>query len=414
MPMSIVERHPDAPPVDEIRGAFPALERRERGLPVAYFDGPGGTQVPRAVVDAMADYLLNHNANTHWAYPTSAETDEALADAREACADFVGGQPHEVAFGANMTTLTFHLARALGRGWRAGDELVVTDLDHQANIAPWRDVARERGLTVRTVPILPADGTLDWEAFESLVGERTRLIAIGGASNAIGTINDVARAVRLAKQVGALCFVDGVHSAAHSTFDFAGLGCDLFACSPYKFYGPHLGILVGRAELLGGLDVPRLPPAGDQPPELMETGTLSHEGIVGAGAAVDYLASLGAGRDRRTRLESAFAALHERSARLFERGWNGLAEIPGVRLFGPRPGELRTPTLAFVVDGVGSEEVARRLAERAVFVSHGDFYAPNVVERLGLSADGLVRAGCAIYTTAEEVDRLVEGVRALA
>ena len=412
--MSTAELHVGTPSVDEIRAAFPALERRENGLPVAYFDGPGGTQVPQAVVDAVSDYLLHHNANTHWAYPTSAETDQALAGARDACADLLGARPDEIAFGANMTTLTFHLARALGRGWRPGDEIVVTDLDHQANIAPWHDVARERGLVVRTVPFRPADGTLDWEVFESSVGERTRLVAVGGASNAIGTINDLPRAVELAHGVGALAFVDGVHLAAHARFDFAASGCDLFACSPYKFYGPHVGILAGRAALIAELDVPRLPPAGDAPPELLETGTLCHEGIVGAGAAVDYLASLGSGPDRPTRLGDAFAALHRRSASLFERGWIGLSEIPGVRLFGPPPGEPRTPTLAFVLEGTSSEEVARRLAERAVFVSHGDFYAPNVVERLGLPPDGLVRAGCAIYTTAEETERLVEGVRHLA
>ncbi len=404
---------PDALSIDEIRRAFPALARREHGLPVAYFDGPGGTQVPRVVADAVADYLLHHNANTHWAYPTSAETDAALAGARGACADFVGATADEIAFGANMTTLTFHVARALGRAWQPGDEIVVTDLDHQANIAPWRDLARERQLRVRTVPIVAATGTLDWEAFEARVTERTRLVAIGGASNAIGTINDLPRAVELAHDVGALAFVDGVHLAAHAKFDFAAIGCDLFACSPYKFYGPHLGLLAGRRELIAQLDVPRLPPASDEPPERLETGTLCHEAIVGAGAAVDYLASLGTGADRPSRLRHAFAALHRRSATLFERAWNGLAEIPGVRLFGPPPGAPRTPTLAFVVEGWTSRDVARRLARRAVFVSHGDFYAPNVIAGLGLEPDGVVRAGCAVYTTAEEIDRLVEGVRAL-
>ncbi len=403
----------DVLPVEEIRAAFPALERREGGLPVAYFDGPGGTQVPLAVAVAVTDYLLHHNANTHWEYPTSAETDALLDGARQAVGDLLGAAADEVAFGANMTTLTFHLARALGRGWREGDEIVVTGLDHQANIAPWHDVARERGLVVRTVPMLPETGTLDWPAFERLVGPRTRLVAVGGASNAIGTINDLPRAIDLARAVGALTFVDAVHLAAHARIDFRALGCDLLACSPYKFYGPHVGALAGRRELVTGLDVPRLPPAGDQPPERLETGTLNHEGIVGAGAAAEFLASLAPGASRPERLETAFKALHERSEALFELAWRGLEAVPGVRLFGLPPGGERTPTLAFVVQGVDSAEVARRLAERAVFVSHGDFYAPNVVEALGLGADGLVRAGCAIYTTAEEVDRLVEGVREL-
>ncbi len=291
----------------------------------------------------------------------------------------------------------------------------MTELDHQANIAPWHDVARERGLVVRTVPMLPETGTLDWQAFERRVGPRTRLVAVGGASNALGTVNDLPRAIGLARKVGALTFVDAVHLAAHAKIDFRSLGCDLLACSPYKFYGPHLGVLAGRRELIAGLDVPRLPPAGDEPPERLETGTLNHEGIVGAGAAADFLASLAPGTGGRSEsLATAFAALHKRSETLFERAWRGLEAVPGVRLFGLRPGSARTPTLAFVVAGVDSAEVARRLAERAVFVSHGDFYAPNVVEALGLGADGLVRAGCAIYTTADEVDRLVEGVRELA
>ena len=406
------EPRTDVLSVEEIRAAFPALERCENGLPVAYFDGPGGTQVPRAVVGAVADYLLHHNANTHWAYPTSAETDEALAGARQAFADFLDARPDEIAFGANMTTLTFHVARALGRGWRSGDEIVVTDLDHQANIAPWHDVARERDLVVRTVPLIPDSGILDWDAFASLVTERTRLVAIGGASNAIGTINDLPRAVELAHGVGALAFVDGVHLAAHAKVDVAALGCDLYTCSPYKFYGPHLGVLAARRDLLEMLDVPRLPPASNEPPERLETGTLCHEGIVGAGAAVDYLASLAPGADRPARLRDAFAAMHRRSEKLFARAWEGLAALPGVRLFGPPPGAPRSPTLAFPVAGRTTEEVTRRLAERAVFVSHGDFYAPNVVAGLGLAPDGLVRAGCAIYTTAEEIDRLVDGVGA--
>ena len=412
--MTIIEEAPGVASVDEIRAAFPALTRRENGLPVAYFDGPGGTQVPAVVAAAVADYLLHHNANTHWEYPTSAETDAALAGARQALADLLGAAADEVAFGANMTTLTFHVARALGRDWQADDEVVVTELDHQANIAPWHDLARERKLVVRTVPMDPAGGTLDWDAFASLVNQRTRLVAVGGASNAIGTINDVPRAVELAHGVGALAYVDAVHLAAHAKVDFAALGCDLLACSPYKFYGPHVGVLVGRRALLERLDVPRLPPAANEAPERLETGTLCHEGIVGAGAAVDYLASLGPGADRPTRLRNALAALERRGEALLARAWNGLAAIPGVRLFGPPPGAPRTATLGFVVEGNPSSAVARRLAERAVFVSHGDFYAPNVIAQLGQAPEGLVRAGCAIYTTAEEVDRLLAGVRELA
>jgi cysteine desulfurase family protein (TIGR01976 family) len=397
----------------EIRDRFPALARRHGGRPVAYFDGPGGTQVPTDVVDAVRDYLLHHNANTHWRYPTSQETDQLLAAARAALADFLGASPDEIAFGANMTTLTFHLARALGRGWGAGDELVVTELDHHANVAPWRALQRERGLTVRTVPVVPETGELDWTGLERALSSRTRLLAIGAASNALGTINDVARACALASAAGALSFVDAVHFAAHAPVDAHRIGCDFLACSAYKFYGPHVGVLYGRRARIEALDVPKLAPAPDTAPERLETGTLNHEGIVGAGAAVEFLASLAAGGDRRTRLRAGMTALHERGRALADRLWNGLEQIEGVRLYGPPPARPRTPTVAFSVPGMASEAVAAALAAEAVFVSHGDFYATTVVERLGLSAPGLVRAGCACYTTPEEVDRLVAGVRAL-
>lgn len=403
----------DVAPVESIRSHFPALGRIHHGRPVAYFDGPGGTQVPQAVVDAVSTYLLNHNANTHWAYPSSAETDALLTDARAALADFLGAAPQEIAFGANMTTLTFHLARALGQAWGPQDAIVVTQLDHQANVAPWTALAAERGVQIRTVPFHRATGTLDWDAFEKAVGPATRLVAIGAASNALGTINDIPRAVALARSVGALVFVDAVHFAAHELVDVAAWGCDFLACSAYKFYGPHVGVLYGRAERLAALDVPKLDPAPDTVPERIETGTLNHEGIVGAAAAVDFLAGLGTGTTRRARLQAALGALYERGGELLARLWNGLADLPGVRLYGPPPGEPRTPTLAFTVDGHTSQEVAAHLAERGVFVSHGDFYASGVTAHLGLAEQGLVRAGCACYTMAEEIDRLVDGVRRL-
>ncbi len=402
---------------DQIRARFPALQRSHGAAPVAYFDGPGGTQVPREVADAVADYLIHHNANTHWRYPTSEETDAILEHGRRAMADFLNGDPAEIAFGANMTTLTYHLSRALGRGWGPGDEVVVTELDHHADIDPWRALAVERGVTVRTVPMDPATGTLVEGALEAAIGPRTRLVAIGAASNALGTINDVARAVRLAHDAGALCFVDAVHYAPHALVDVRAIGCDYLACSPYKFYGPHLGVLWGRRELVEALDVPRLEPAPNERAERLETGTQNHEGIAGASAAVDFLASIageGDASDRRRRLQESFAVLHARSESLLERTWSGLSGIDGVRLYGPPPGRPRTPTVGFVVDGVAASDVAAGLAERGVFVSHGDFYAATVVARLGHGRDGIVRAGCACYTTEAEVDRLIEGVRALA
>ncbi|MEP6687755.1 MAG: cysteine desulfurase-like protein [Gemmatimonadales bacterium] len=407
-------RSTDVDSTADIRARFPALRRRHADRAVAYFDGPGGTQVPQAVADAVADYLLHHNANTHWHYPTSEETDQLLAAAREALADFLGATPAEIVFGANMTTLTFHLGRALGRPWGPGDEIVVTELDHHANLAPWQALARERGVTLRSVPLVLATGELDWPALEGAFSSRTRLLAIGAASNALGTINDVTRACALARAAGALSFVDAVHYAPHALVDVRAVGCDFLACSAYKFYGPHVGILYGRRERLEALDAPKLVPAPETAPERVETGTLNHEGIVGAAAAVDFLASLARGGARRDRLARAFGALHERGQELVTRLWTGLEGTAGVRLYGPPPGRPRTPTVGFTVAGRTTDQVATALAGVGVFVSNGDFYATTVVERLGLSQHGLVRAGCACYTTTEEIDRLVEGVRRLA
>jgi cysteine desulfurase family protein (TIGR01976 family) len=397
-----------------VRRDFPALERNHEGLPVAYFDGPGGTQVPRQVVEAMNTYLFYHNANTHWNYPTSAETDAALDAARVAFADFVNGDATEISFGANMTTITFHLARGLATRWGKGDEVVVTELDHHGNVAPWTRLAAERGVTVKTVRMDPEAGVLDWADLERAITPRTKLLAIGAASNALGTVTDVAAAARLAKAHGALVFVDAVHYAPHVLVDVKALGCDFLACSAYKFYGPHIGVLWGRRDLIASLDVPKLLPAPEAPPERLETGTQNHEGIIGAAAAVDYLAGLAKGASRRERLVSSFAMLHEQGTALLARMWNGLSAIPGVRMYGCQPGSARTPTVAFTLDGVVSDDVARALARRSVFVSNGDFYATTVIERLGHAADGVVRAGCACYTTADEVDRLIAGVTELA
>ena len=398
----------------EIRSHFPALERKHHGLPVAYFDGPGGTQVPRAVAEAVSDYLFNHNANTHWAYPTSAETDQLLAEAREAFADFFNCAHHEVSFGANMTTITFHVSRALGRGFHPGDEIVVTELDHHANVAPWHELAKERGLTVRTVRMLTETGQLDWDDLENAVNRRTKLLAIGAASNALGTINDVRRAARLAHQAGALVYVDAVHFAPHELVNVQELECDFLACSAYKFYGPHIGVLYGRTDLLQSIDVPKLLPAPDEAPERLETGTQNHEGIVGAAAAVNFLASLAGGSTRREKLQNAFAALHEGSLAMFNQLWTGLQSIDGVSVFGPDPDSPRTPTVSFVVKDIPSVEVTRGLVERGIFTSHGNFYAQTVAERLGKDDQGLLRAGCACYTTSEEIERLIEGVREIA
>ncbi|CAN5725009.1 cysteine desulfurase-like protein [soil metagenome] len=400
--------------LDEVRAHFPALNRIHNGHPVAYFDGPGGTQVPRAVVEAMSDYLLARNANTHWAFPTSRETDVTIAHARQAAADFLHAAPNEVAFGANMTTLTFHLARALGRGYQAGNEIVVTELDHHANIDPWRALEKDRGVLIRVAKMIPETGQLDWDDLAQQITNRTKLVAIGAASNALGTITDIRRASKMAHAVGAQVFVDAVHFAPHELVDVREMGCDFLGCSAYKFYGPHIGILYGRQELLAEIDFPKLLPSPDTAPERAETGTQNHEGMAGATAAIDFLASLAPGDTRREKLQAAFHGLHERGSALIERLWHGLSDIDGVQVFGPLPTAPRTPTIAFTLNGVTSGEVSRRLADRGIFASNGDFYATTVVKRLGQTRDGMVRAGCACYTTAEEVDRLIAGVREIA
>ena len=411
-----------APGIDEIRAQFPALERVHGGHRVAYFDGPGGTQVPVSVADAIREYLLHHNANSHWAYPTSLETDVIIDAARAAAADLLSASPNEVAFGANMTTLTFSLSRALAPTISPGDEIVVTELDHHANVAPWTRLAAERGAVIRMVRMRTSDYSLDWSDLEQKIGARTKLLAIGAASNALGTVTDVARAAALAHAHGAQVFVDAVAYTPHALTDVEALGCDFLACSPFKFYGPHLGVLYGRHELLAELDCAKLAPAPAHAPDRWETGTLNFEALAGTTAAIDFLASLGgsagfgADDSRRAKLGRAYRAMHARSAPLFAALWRGLASIPGVVLHGAPPTDdaPRTPTVAFTLKGIDSRSVATRLANEAgVFVPNGNFYAATIAERLGVTGSGWIRAGIACYTTDEEVDRLVNGVRAI-
>jgi cysteine desulfurase family protein (TIGR01976 family) len=400
--------------VEAIRTRFPALTRQHASKPVAYFDGPGGTQMPRDVVTAMADYLHNHNANTHWNYPTSAETDSVIDNARAAIADFFNATPREIAFGNNMTTLTFHVSRALGRKWGPADEVVVTELDHQANVAPWKEMARERGVTIRTVPFDVKTGELIWSELEKAVTSKTKLVAIGAASNALGTISPVAEAAKLAHAKGALCYVDAVHFASHRVIDVKEMDCDFLVVSPYKFYGPHTGAIYAKAEVMAALDVPKLEPASNEIPERVETGTQNHEGIAGAGAAVEFLASLSPGATRREKLVRTMTELHERGDELVERLWNGLGAIKGVQCYGPPPGRPRTPTISFSVAGKHSRDVAKGLVPEGIFASNGNFYATGVLEKLGKRPEGLMRAGCACYNTEEEVDRLIVGVKKIA
>ena len=397
--------------VEEIRQQFPALQRVIAGYPVAYFDGPGGTQVPRSVVEAMNDYMYNHNASTHWAYTTSRETDEIIEDSRQAMADFLNAEPNEIVYGQNMTTLTFHLARSLGREMNAGDEIIVTELDHHANVDTWASLERDRGVVIRKIPMNIESGQLELDVLSNLLSEKTRLLAIGAASNALGTINDVEKAVEMAKAAGSLTFVDAVHYAAHNLIDVKKIGCDFLACSSYKFYGPHMGILYGRKGLLEQIDFPKLKPAPNYSPERAETGTQNHEGIAGAAAAVDFIASIAANGTRRERLAVAFEELHDRQHELVTIFWNGLTQMKGVKVYGPPPHMPRTSTISFTIEGQTSESITSRLAEKGLFTSNGDFYAATVVEQLGV--EGLVRVGFACYTSEEDVDRLLAAVAAL-
>ena len=367
--------------IEDIRSHFPALNRLHGNHSVAYFDGPGGTQVPSPVPIAMADYLFHRNSNAHWAFPTSAETDRIRHQAREAMADFLGGKAEEMIFGQNMTTLTYQLSRALGRNMGPGDEIIVTELDHHANVDPWKALEKERGVTVRTVPLIPETGTLDLERYTELLTAKTRLVALGAASNILGTITDIEPLARMAKEVGALVFVDAVHMAPHRRIQVQEMGCDFLACSPYKFYGPHLGVLWIKAELLAELDIPKLVPAPEVGPERFESGTINSEAMAGAGAAVNFLAGLaGPGYSSRAeKLDALFSELQTREGALLTRLWEGLLPIPGIVLYGPPPSENRAPTLSFTVDGWVSRDVSSRLAnEYGAFLSHGHFYALTV------------------------------------
>ena len=420
---------------EEIRKQFPATERRHNDYPVAYFDAPGGTQTPQAVVDAVADYLLNHNANTHWEYPTSHETDSIILSARDTFADFLNATTDEIVFGPNTTTMIYHLSRALGRTMGPGDEVVITELEHHANVAPWEALVVERGVTLRVAQMDPETGQVDWNDFERLVTKNTKIVAFGAGCNALGTVNNFRGAVELGHSVGALALVDAVHYAPYFLCDVKEMDCDFLTCSAYKFYGPHCSVFYGKKDLLESIDFPKLQPAPDAPPERVEMGTQNHEGIAGAAAAVNFYASLAgyggasnskrvstrSGSDgidhltltRREALVHSFAGLRAHSAPQVVRLWEVLSSINGVRLFGPPPHVARTPTVSFIVKNVASTEVARRLAERGLFVSHGDFYAQTVVDRLGLQPEGLVRVGCACYTSEEEIERLIEGVSQL-
>lgn len=405
-----------------LRERFSALERDVGGAPAVFCDAPGGTQVPDSVVDAMTGYLKRSNANSHGAFITSRQTDETIARAREATADLLNGDASEVIFGPNMTTLAFALSRSLARTLRPGDEVVVTRLDHDANIAPWVSAASDAGAKVRFADFDPADGTLDESSLLACVNERTRLVALTLASNALGTITPASRLVAAIKNAGdALVIADGVHLAQHRRIDVAALGADAVFVSPYKVFGPHLGVMWAQRALLERLPAYKVRPAPDAPPDRFETGTKAHEALAGWIAAVDYLADIGtlagAQGGRRARLGAAFAAIERYEQGLTQRFLAGLQTLSGIRLYGlADPARLseRTPTFALRLNGQHPRASAEALAERGIFAWDGNYYAVEVMERLGLEdSGGALRIGFCHYNTHAEVDRVLAALDAL-
>jgi len=396
------------------RRAFPSLSRTVNGRPIAYLDGPAGTQVPEAVIAAISGYYRTSNANLRGEFVTSRETDQLLADAREAGAAFLGAPSgREISFGANMTTLTFALSQALFREMKPGDEIVITQLDHEANRGPWL-LLRERGIEVREVALRP-DGTLDPEDFARQVTERTRLVAVGAASNLLGTVNDLALARRLATEAGAWLLVDAVHHAAHFPVDVQALDCDFLLCSAYKFYGPHVGLLYTRPGLLDRLRTDKLRTQDDEAPFRIETGTLNHAALAGVKAAIEFIASWGRGETLRERIVTAMDDIARHEHGIAAHYHDTVRQIPGVKVWGPDfSTPRRAPTVSITVDGVEPIDVARRLGEAGLQVWDGNFYAVRAVEVLGLAeTGGVVRTGVCMYNTREEIDRLIEEIERL-
>jgi cysteine desulfurase family protein (TIGR01976 family) len=401
--------------LDWVRSQFPSLSQTINGHPATFLDGPGGTQVPQQVIDAISGYLNRNNANTGGAYSTSRHTDEMIAGARAAMGDFLGCDPDEIVFGPNMTSLTFALSRSIGRELGPGDEIVLTHLDHDANVSPWRAL-EERGVTIRMAEIHEDDCTLDMDDVSRKITDRTKLVAVGYASNAVGTINDVAEIVRLAHQRGAMAYIDAVHYAPHGSIDVRALGCDFLVCSTYKFFGPHMGVLYGKREHLKRLEPYKVRANTNAIPNRWEWGTLNHECIAGVAACVDYLADLGrhvnsSVSTRRAAVLAAYDAIQKHERGLMETLIKGLLAISGLKLYGisdPKRFDHRCPTIAVRVKRQTPLELATRLGEGGFFTWDGNYYALNLTERLDVEKDGgFLRIGLAHYNTADEVQRLL-------
>jgi len=402
-----------------VRSQFPALAQTVNRYPAVFLDGPGGTQVPQRVIDAIAEYLANNNANTGGAYPTSRNTDRMFAEARSAMADFLNCDADEIVFGANMTSLTYAISRALGREFTAGDEIVLTLLDHDANFSPWKAL-EEKGVVIHTAKFNETDCTLDMQDLASKIGDRAKLVAAGYASNAVGTINNAAEVVRLARQSGALSYIDAVHYAPHGPIDVRALGCDFLACSTYKFFGPHMGVLYGKREHLKRLRPYKVRPNTDNIPNCWEWGTLNHECIAGIKACVDYWEDLGrhaqpAATTRRAAILAAHEAIHEHERKLMEKMIAGLLAIPGLKLYGisdPSRFKNRCATMAVRIEGHTPLELATKLGERGFFTWDGNYYALNLTEQLDVERlGGFLRIGLVHYNTREEVEGLLDALR---
>lgn len=405
-----------------VRAQFPALAQRVGGQPAVFLDGPGGTQVPQRVIDAIADYLAHNNANTGGAYLTSRNTDRMIGEARAAMGDFLNCDADEIVFGPNMTTLTYAISRALGRDLGPGDEIVLTLLDHDANFSPWKAL-EEKGVTIRAVKFNEADCTLDMGDLAAKIGERTKIVAVGYASNAVGTINNVAEVVRLARQAGALSYIDAVHYAPHGAIDVRALDCDFLVCSTYKFFGPHMGVLYGKREHLKQLRPYKLRPNTDNIPNCWEWGTLNHECIAGIKACVDYWEALGRRANpevatRRAAILAAHEATHQHERKMTERMIAGLGAIPGLKLYGisdPQRSENRCATFVVRIEGHTPLELATKLGERGFFTWDGNYYALNLTEQLDVERlGGFLRIGLVHYNTMEEVERLLAALREIA
>ena len=404
---------------DHVRREFPALRRVIDSQSIAYFDGPAGSQVPQSVIDAMADYLRDHNANRGAPFATSRETDAIIAEAQQAAADFLGADDNgEIVFGPNMTSLTFAISRALRTTWKVGDEVIVTQLDHDANVTPWVLAAESVGATVRSIDVRLDDCTLDMSSFERVLCERTKLVAVGYASNATGTINPIREIAARAREVGAFCYIDAVHYAPHGLIDVQDIGCDFLVCSAYKFFGPHAGILWGRRELLKSLSIEKLRPSPDVAPDRWMTGTQNHEGIAGTKAAIDYLAGfgrrLGADPDsRREALRTAFDAIRVHESELVQPLLDFLTDRDGVRIWGitdtSRLNE-RVPTVSITHERHSPRESCEALAQRGLWTWAGNHYAVPFTEVADLEPHGTLRVGLLHYNTSQEVARLIEAL----